>query len=67
LQPGKAFLQPIDLAIPLVSREIDRSVRGTSLETSLQSLDLCVENAPESKVGMVPLRGTLCWLNDRIG
>jgi hypothetical protein len=67
LQPGKAVLQPTDLAIPVVSRKTDRSVRGTSLETSRQSLDLCVKYALQSKVGMVPLRGTVRWLNDRIG
>jgi len=68
LQLGHAVPQPTDLPIPVGSSQTarDRSVRGPLQETTLQGLDLGVKNAPEGKVGMVSLRGTLHRLNDRI-
>ena len=69
MQVGQAVSQPTDLAIPVGSSLIaaDGSVRGSLPETSFQSVDLRVKNAPEGTVGMMPLRGTRDWLNDRIG
>jgi hypothetical protein len=68
LQLGQAVPQPTNLPNQVGSSQTasDRSVRGLLPETGLQGLDLRVKNAPEGKVGMIPLRGTLHWLNDRI-
>jgi len=65
LQFGHAVPQPSVPPIQ-VGSGAQRSVRGPLRETSRQSLDLRVKNAPEGEVGLRPLRGKRRWLSGQM-
>jgi hypothetical protein len=68
LQLSHAVSQPADLPNQVGSSQTasDCSVRGPLPKASLQNLDLSVKNASEGNVGMIPLRGTLHRMNERM-
>jgi hypothetical protein len=68
LQLGQTVPQPPELPIQVGSSQTasERSIRGVLPETGFQSLDLRVKHAQEGTIGMIALRRTRHWLDDRM-